>query len=432
MNQLPSRLAPAFKIRPVLALTLATLALLVTLGVGVAQAEAPFVDNGDGTVTDTSTGLMWNQCTSGLSGAGCASGAEVTYHWADAMGLAVSQSTANYKGYTDWRLPSLPELQTLLKLGSSPTIDSTVFPQTPASYFWSGSSDVPNPTYAWAVNFVGYTNSYYKTNDLSYVRLVRGGQYFGAFALVPGSVFTTATTATMSATSPVGATGYWLVVSRDAPPPTPAQVIAGVSYGSVTVAAAGNGAMTGKTLKTFGVTGLATGTDYDFYLVATETISEYASQLVGPLRFSTLAISAGSIVIDPVTPTTLYAGLDGAGVYKSSNGGGTWTPATSQPANPRVKALLIKPGDRATLFAATYGGGVYVSTNSSGDPANTGLTWGICKDGGDVENSGLANLNVVSLTSDATGKLYAGTEGGVFVSSDGCATWTAMNSGLPN
>jgi len=130
-------------------------------------------------------------------------------------------------------------------------------------------------------------------------------------------------------------------------------------------------------------------------------------------------IAADSIVIDPDTPTTLYAGLDGAGIYKSIDSGGTWTPATTQPTNLRVKAVLIKPGDSAKLFAATYGSGVFKSVDS-------GDTWAVC------ENTNLTSLNVVSLTIDASGKLYAGTEAGVFVSTDGCAMWTAMNAGLPN
>jgi len=138
-----------------------------------------------------------------------------------------------------------------------------------------------------------------------------------------------------------------------------------------------------------------------------------------------------AITIDPVAPATLYTGLNGAGVYKSSNSGDAWTAATSQPADLHVKALVIKPGDSSTLYAATYGGGVYISNNSSGDSGNNGLVWAVCTDG-ITANSGLSNLNVVSLTIDASGKLYAGTEGGVFVSSDGCATWAPMNSGLPN
>ncbi len=136
--------------------------------------------------------------------------------------------------------------------------------------------------------------------------------------------------------------------------------------------------------------------------------------------------AANTIVIDPVTPATLYAGIDGAGVYKSLNSGGTWTATNILPANVRVKAIVIKPGDSTKLYAATYGNGVYKSVNISGDPANNGKDWTVCA------NTNLANLNVVSLTIDATGKLYAGTEAGVFVSENDCATWNAMNTGLPN
>lgn len=127
---------------------------------------------------------------------------------------------------------------------------------------------------------------------------------------------------------------------------------------------------------------------------------------------------ASSIVIDPATPATLYSGLDGAGVYKSTDSGTNWTAATTQPANTRVKALAIKPGDGSKLYAATYGGGAFKSSDS-------GANWSACA-------TQPTNLNLLSLTMDAAGKLYAGSEAGVFVSSDACASWAAMNTGLPN
>lgn len=123
------------------------------------------------------------------------------------------------------------------------------------------------------------------------------------------------------------------------------------------------------------------------------------------------------IVIDPATPSTVYGALDGAGVYRSSDGGATWVAAATQPANPYVKALVIKPGDGATLFAATYGGGVFRSGNG-------GVDWAACA-------GQPGDLNLLSLAM-AGGRLYAGGEAGVFVSSDDCASWTAMNNGLPN
>ncbi len=129
----------------------------------------------------------------------------------------------------------------------------------------------------------------------------------------------------------------------------------------------------------------------------------------------TLAVS--SLLVDPETPSTLFAGIDGKGVFRSITSGGSWDPATLAPVNKRIKALVIRPGDSTKLFAATYGGGVYRSTNN-------GAIWSSCS------NTGLLNRNVLSLVTSPTGKLYAGTEGGVYTSPD-CDTWTPVNNGLP-
>jgi photosystem II stability/assembly factor-like uncharacterized protein len=124
-----------------------------------------------------------------------------------------------------------------------------------------------------------------------------------------------------------------------------------------------------------------------------------------------------SIAIDATTPANLYAGLDGAGVFRSADSGGSWSASATQPSSLRIKALVIDPEDSTKLFAATYGGGVFAS-------ADSGDTWSACP-------AQPANLNTVSLIIDANGKLYAGTEAGVFLSADGCRTWTAINGGLP-
>lgn len=380
------------------------------------QAAAPYVDNGDSTVTDTSTGLMWDQCALGLSGTDCATGTARTYIWADAIAAAATQNTLNHKGYSDWRLPSVDELQALVKAGGAPMIDTTAFPNTSQLYFWSASSDAPTPALAWLVNFYGgYPNANNKTYAAR-VRLVRSGQYFGSFALAPAGIAGIApTTATLTATSPVAATGYWLAVPRGATAPTPAQVVAGVDYSGIAVKA-GNGAMSARTAKNFALSGLAAATAYDLYLVAKGTITGFAAQLVGPLQFSTVAIAARSIVVDPATPATLYAGLDGAGIYKSTDSGASWAAAATQPGNLNVRALVIQPGDSSKLFAATYGG-MYRS-------ADSGANWSACA-------GQPSNLNLVSLASDASGKLYAGSEAGVFASADGCTSWTALDNGLP-
>jgi len=88
-------------------------------------------------------------------------------------------NTVQLCGNTGWRLPTQRELLTLVHAGAqSPSIDPTYFPNTIASYFWSGSSYVPNPTNVWSVYFGnGSTNAGVLKTGSNYARLVRGGQF---------------------------------------------------------------------------------------------------------------------------------------------------------------------------------------------------------------------------------------------------------------
>jgi hypothetical protein len=148
-----------------------------------AVAETPtsaFTDNNDGTVTHNLTGLMWNRCAEGQTwGGSTCTGSATALTWAEALAQARDSSFA---GHTDWRLPNIKELESIVEsCGFSPSINTTLFPTTPVSVFWSGSSYVPNPPSAWGVYFFnGDTGAGYKTNDY-YVRLVRGGQIVDSF-----------------------------------------------------------------------------------------------------------------------------------------------------------------------------------------------------------------------------------------------------------
>jgi hypothetical protein len=400
--------------------TLGACMIFTVLMAGNAHAAAPFVDNGDGTVTDTSTGLMWDQCSLGQTqGTNACSGTAQTYTWEAAhTQVGTVLKSGNYKGYGDWRLPSVVELRTLVKSGSAPTIDTTVFPATQSDYYWTSTNYALVPSYAWIVNFYdGYTFAYGKANS-NYVRLVRSGQSFGSFASLPLSASATGlTTATLTSTSAVAATGYWMVLPRAASSPTADQIKVPATYTATTVVASGNAAMTAKTAKTFAISGLTQGTAYDVYLVGLDSSYGLTSAVVSA-QFNTPAISTRSIVVDATAPTKAYSALDGAGVYRSTDSGANWTAATTQPSNLNVRALAIKSASPTTLFAASYGGGVFKSTDSAAN-------WAACA-------AQPTNLNLLSLAIDASGRLYAGSEAGVFVSTDDCATWTVMNTGLPN
>lgn len=138
-----------------------------------------YVIHGDGTITDTSTALMWKQCLEGLNGIQCQSGILNETNWAEA--LAVPQALNNsggFAGYADWRLPNIAELASLVEEQcSSPAINESVFPNTTNKFTWTGSPDYYNDTATWSVDFnVGATGSITRktTGVNNYpVRLVR-------------------------------------------------------------------------------------------------------------------------------------------------------------------------------------------------------------------------------------------------------------------
>lgn len=135
--------------------------------------DAVYTDHDDGTVTDMRTGLMWKQCAEGLSGATCGTGSPELFNWAEALRHAEASTFADY---SDWRLPNAKELSGLVEeCRAAPAINTTHFPNTPSSNFWSGSPLVYGDG-AWYVSFYyGYALNYVQ-RVYSQVRLVRGGQ----------------------------------------------------------------------------------------------------------------------------------------------------------------------------------------------------------------------------------------------------------------
>ena len=163
-----------------------------------------FVDNGDGTVTDNATGLMWSQNDNGEA-----------INWEVALAYAENGTVA---GYDDWRLPNIKELQSIADYsGTFPAIDTSVFNlteltnikgQTDYPFYWSSTSNpvegsdgevAEGSVYAWALaagyntdpdgydlhgagsvvfcpkSEENFTEQDPEIHRYNYVRLVRGG-----------------------------------------------------------------------------------------------------------------------------------------------------------------------------------------------------------------------------------------------------------------
>jgi len=136
-----------------------------------------FIDHGDGTVTHTKTGLMWKQCSEGLSGAGCAIGTATFYTWQAALQAAATLNNGGgFAGFTDWRVPNIKELNSIVERQCSlSAANTTVFPATKNTNYWSSS------LYAQFGGWSHYDSFSYgvataNSNSNAYlVRLVRGG-----------------------------------------------------------------------------------------------------------------------------------------------------------------------------------------------------------------------------------------------------------------
>jgi hypothetical protein len=158
-----------------------------------AGASLSYTDNGDGTITDNNTGLMWEKKgdngglhdkDNGYPWTGLGSN-ETVWDWLDDVN---AEGGTGFAGYNDWRLPNAKELQTLVNFQNPSPMTSTAFNNncgagatvltgscTVAGSYWASTTWARSTGMAWGVNFYeGLLYPYDKASGLR-VRAVRGG-----------------------------------------------------------------------------------------------------------------------------------------------------------------------------------------------------------------------------------------------------------------
>ncbi|MBF0539484.1 MAG: DUF1566 domain-containing protein [Nitrospirae bacterium] len=138
---------------------------------GVAWPNPRFTSNGDQTITDNLTGLVWTK-DANLAG---------TYKtWQQALDYVASMNSgAGTYGYTDWRLPNINELESLVHEGwanPSTWLNSQGFINVQSDYYWSSASYAGNTSVAWIVYLNGGDVNASDKSDSLYVWPVRSGQ----------------------------------------------------------------------------------------------------------------------------------------------------------------------------------------------------------------------------------------------------------------
>jgi photosystem II stability/assembly factor-like uncharacterized protein len=137
-----------------------------------------------------------------------------------------------------------------------------------------------------------------------------------------------------------------------------------------------------------------------------------------------------SIVINPLNPNTIYCGSVSGGIWKSTNAGGSWFPTSDLAANLVIGTMVIDPTDTNTIYAGTgegyfnvdalRGAGVLKSTDGGGH-------WTLQTNfPGAVSPNFYYYINKLVIRPDAHLTLYAALLGGIWRTTDGGSNWTKL------
>jgi len=158
---------------------------------GITWPNPRFSDNRDGTFNDNLTGLVWSRDANTIKNHnpdfdGDATTGDGAVTWQHALDYIKKLNSEKYLGYTDWRLPNLIELASLVHQGeavNSLWLSGEGFYSIEQGSYWSSSSSMTIPRMAWSVinntGPVGFSDK----GSMGYVWLVRGGQAAAAVAL---------------------------------------------------------------------------------------------------------------------------------------------------------------------------------------------------------------------------------------------------------
>jgi hypothetical protein len=140
------------------------------------NSSTRYSNNGDGTVTDSITGLTWKRCAEGytfsdggttadMTDDSCTLTGTETFTWSDALAQADSI----------WRVPNIKELASLAR-HTDPAgtgIDIVAFPDTPPFYTWSSTYNTGRFNNVWIITFTNGGDRFEDASALRRVRLVR-------------------------------------------------------------------------------------------------------------------------------------------------------------------------------------------------------------------------------------------------------------------
>jgi len=129
-----------------------------------------FSDNGDHTISDYATGLMWAQDDSGIHSTGSGQGA---LNWEEALAWVAQKNAEAYLGYSDWRLPNAKELQSIVDYTRAPdtTNSAAIAPLFNVTRITNEAGQADYPSYWSSTTHLRFDGS---ATDAVYIAFGRG------------------------------------------------------------------------------------------------------------------------------------------------------------------------------------------------------------------------------------------------------------------
>ena len=131
-------------------------------------------------VLDNQTNLIWEvkQNKDGVKDYDNPNDADNTYTWDESNHKFINAlNAAHLGGFSDWRLPSLKELKTLVDSNrKNPAISADYFPNTQSSLYWTSTTYASSMNTVWCVNFFFGLDQFTGKHNACYVRAVHVGQ----------------------------------------------------------------------------------------------------------------------------------------------------------------------------------------------------------------------------------------------------------------
>ncbi|KJU87696.1 secreted protein containing DUF1566, partial [Candidatus Magnetobacterium bavaricum] len=132
---------------------------------GATWPKPRFTDNGDYTVTDNLTGLLWTKDAGTAATGSCKGGSKA---WQEALDYVTCLNGINHLGHSDWRLPNVNELESLANFGKNDRgiwLKSQGFNVVYSDYYWSSTSYASNTSNAW---IIGMDSGYMSAPEKSF------------------------------------------------------------------------------------------------------------------------------------------------------------------------------------------------------------------------------------------------------------------------